>query len=128
MIDSDRIHKIFINCLVKNDELNEEFISVNGIVNNASFNRERIYDNKKEIVGYLEELPDIFRESSGNEGALFLGANIDKDGNVWTDQHKVMEKLFMLGIGIKKVKFIDRWMWILLPGGVPIVTYLDKRR
>jgi hypothetical protein len=132
MINSDRVYEIFMDCSVNDVEFNEdgipteEFVLVNGIINNVLFNRKRIYNNENEIVGYLEELPDEFRKSSGNEGYSFLYANKDKHGNEWTDLHERMNQLFMLGIAIEKVEYNDKWMWILLPGGVPLVTYLDN--
>jgi hypothetical protein len=131
MINSDRVHEIFMDCLFKKDELDEqgspkvEFVPVMGVTINVGFHRGRLYSYEKEIIEFLEELPKEFRKSSGNEGYSFLYADKDKNGKTWTDLHERMEKLFMLGIGIKKVEFVDKFLWVLLPGGLPLVTYLD---
>lgn len=132
MIDSNMVEKIFMDCLFKKDELDEEgrpksaFVPVQGVNINVGFHRGRVYSYEKEIIEFLEELPDKFRKSSGCEGYSFLFAYEDKNGKIWTDLHERMNQLFMLGIAIKKVEFNDKWMWILLPGGFPLVTYLDE--
>jgi hypothetical protein len=131
MIDSDRINEIFIDCLFKKDELDEQgkpkatFVSARGVTVNVGFHRERLYSYEKEIIEFLEDLPNEFKKSSGNDGYSFLYANKDKHGKEWTDLHERMDQLFMLGMAIEKVEFCDKWLWILLPEGLPLVTFLD---
>ena len=44
----------------------------------------------------------------------------DKDGNQWTTSHDTMEKLILLGVGIKQVvAVLPKELWKLLPRQMP---------
>ena len=93
-----------------------------GITLSVGFHPERLDSHEKEIVALLDELPDVFKTSTGG-GMSFLQACNDKHGNQWTGLHQRMEQLFLLGIGIGKVKLcLPRDMWAMLPGGMPYYT------
>ena len=45
---------------------------------------------------------------------------MDRDEHQWTGEHRVMEQLFVLGIGIGHVRYcFPRDMWKSLPGSMP---------
>ena len=131
MIDAKRIKEIFLDCLLKEQEIDKngnplvELIKVEGIVNNFGFHPERVKKHTNEIISFLDELPDDFKLSKGG-GWSFLNACIDKNGYQW-GEHNNIEQLFSLGIAIGKANFLmPRSMWSAFPGGMPYVVYNDK--
>ena len=120
MIDPKRVNEIFMDCLLRKDEEDTgNYVEVEGIMNNVRFHPDRLESHKSEIKAILDELPEQFRESGGG-GWSFLSACYDKHGNQWTGLHSIIEQLFLLGIGIDKVKCLfPREMWSALPGGMP---------
>ncbi|MFH1955712.1 MAG: hypothetical protein ABIJ36_02250 [Patescibacteria group bacterium] len=119
ILNAERVHDIFVDCLFRDGEDTSNHIKAEGIVKNVGFHPERLQNHKDEIVAMLNELPEQFHESGGG-GMSFLNACNDKYGNQWTDLHQNMERLFQLGIGIGKVKLLlPREIWNVLPDGVP---------
>jgi hypothetical protein len=56
-------------------------------------------------------------------GWSFLQACVNRDGEMWTDSHRIMENLFLLGIAIEKANsLLPRELWSRLPGGVPYLA------
>ena len=126
ILTSDNVSKVFDKCMFKKGEPTEGFIQAEGIVNKFGFNPERLEESRNEIESMLYELPDEFKSSSGG-GWSFLNACNDKRGNQWTGLHQTMEKLFVLGIAIGKVKsLMPRELWTVMPGGMPYYVVLDK--
>lgn len=121
-LTSKRVEEIMASCLFKDEELEEgqpEYIKAEGIAITAGFHPERLEAHKEEIIQLLNELPWQFMTPGGG-GWSFLNTCNDKHGVQWTGLHEVMDKLFMLGIGIGKVKcLMPRDMWDALPGGMP---------
>ena len=67
----------------------------------------------------LGELPDEFHQVGGG-GWSFLNACNNRHGELWTGEHRIMELLVMLGIGIGRVRFVmPRDLWSEMPGGMP---------
>lgn len=117
MIDAEKVKKIFMDCLSKDEEV--EPVKVEGIINTFRFHPERIKKNEKAIVEFLNELPEQFFPSKG-DGWSFLNMCNTKDGEQWTGLHQRMEQLMCLGIAIGKIKYLmPREMWKALPGGMP---------
>jgi len=115
-----------MDCLFKDGEDTSNLVRVEGIFSNFGFHPDRLENHKHEIVEMLNELPEQFHENTGG-GWSFLNACMDKHGNQWTDLHRVMEQLFVLGIGINRVEYVlQRDMWRILPGGMPYCVIFDS--
>lgn len=113
VLNPQRVSEIFGECR------HGSTVHVEGIRGPVWFSAERLEVHRPEIEAMLDELPDDFKESSGG-GTSFLNACQDKHGNLWTGLHGIMEQLFLLGMGIGKVKLLfPREMWSYLPGGMP---------
>lgn len=118
------VETIFVECLT--NENNPNKISCTPVVHMCVFDKEKIENKSKEILGLLMELPTEFRRSSGG-GYSFLMACNDKDGNQWTGLHVNMEKLFALGMAAGHVEHLmPKEMWSILPGGVPYFVINDN--
>lgn len=124
ILTSERVEKIFMDCLFKNEEVIDgkpifEPVKAEGIMTNIGFHPERLQSHKEEIIEMLNELPENFHVKTGG-GWSFLFACNDKHGELWTGLHERMEQLFQLGIGIGKVSYLmPRHMWEVLPGKMP---------
>ena len=123
MLDAERVHEIFGDCLFREGEDTSTHIPGEGIMAlKFGYHPDRLEKHSEEIVAMLEELPDTFKKSGGG-GMSFLNACEDKHGNQWTDIHNRMEQLFSLGNAIGKVTFtLPREYWKHLPGGMPYIT------
>lgn len=119
VLDPEQVNAVFSECLFKDGDDFQERINADGIVSSVKFNRVRLRNHMAEIDAMLDELPLQFREKVGG-GWSFLNACEDRHGNHWTGLHQHMEQLFLLGIGIDRVKpLFPREMWSVLPGGMP---------
>lgn len=132
LINSERVTKIFVDCLFKNDEVvdgkpTSEPVVVDGLTSKFGFHKERLISHKKEVAEMLKGLPDSFHKDGGG-GMSFLGMCDDKNGIQWTGFHKVMQELVVLGIGVGLVSYCaPKEMWDILPGGMPyLVVDLEK--
>jgi len=118
-LTSERVTKVFRDCLFKDDEDTSNHIEARGIMINVGFHPERLEEHTVEIEEMLGELPSEFQKSGGG-GWSFLNACNDKYGNQWTGEQTVMEQLVLLGIATEKAKFqLPREVWSALPGGMP---------
>lgn len=114
----DIVDSTFNTCLFLTGEDPAKMVRVEGI-KEVQFHTDRLKNLEAEIIAMLNELPDKFKKSSGG-GWSFLEACNDKHGEQWTGLHQHMEQLFLLGIGIGKVKSLfPRDFWPALPGGMP---------
>ena len=127
MINAQEVRDIFKVCLfreeeVKNGKPKPEAIFIEGITAKFGLHKERVNKRKDKILGFLKELPEKFFEGSGG-GWSFLNLCNDKDGKLWTGEHRVMQELVCLGMAIGKVKYtMPKETWAALPGGMPYVT------
>lgn len=126
MIHSDRVKEIFEYCLFKDNEIIDgtpivEPIYTEGIHADFGLHPERIKESTKEIEGFINELPETFRE-----GWSFLNICMNKDQKeMWTSLHQRCEQLVVLGIAIDKMEYcVPRNMWDVLPGSVPYIRVL----
>jgi len=126
VIDSQRVTEIFLNCLFREEEIingepEVEPIKAYGVMENVGFYPTRIKESTEEIKGFINELPEQFKN-----GWTFLNICQTKDGELWTGMHQVCDQLVMLGIAIGKMSFcLPRDMWSILPGGMPYVQVSD---
>lgn len=125
-LTSLNVVSIFKDCLPKDASLPEEqTVEVEGIVSRVVFAKEKLSAHKEEICSLWAELPDSFQKTKGG-GMSFLNMCIDKNGSQWTGEHRTMEMLLLLGMGIGKVSYtIPRRLWLIFPGRMPYITVED---
>ena len=117
-LTSSAVDILFRGCLVYNREDGQDSKLVEGIRTAFLFDPGKLSEKKEEIVAFLMELPESFREEKGG-GWSFIQACMDKDGNHW-GEHTHIEQLMTLGMGIDKVEYLlPREMWYALPGCMP---------
>jgi hypothetical protein len=126
-LDARKVREIVLDSLFKDEEAPKDgsiplnAIIVEGITVKIGFHKERLESHREEIRELLAELPENFMAEKGG-GWSFLNACNDKDGHQW-GEHRNMEELFMLGMGLGVVKYIlPRKMWAFLPGAMPYVS------
>ena len=130
-LTTKNVETVFKDCLYTEEEITFEppnskvpkgCVIVEGIVNTFGFHPERLASHKEDIRSMLADLPTEFRENSGG-GWSFLNACIRQhDGEQW-GEHRNMEQLFCLGIGLGMAKWLlPRNMWNVLPGEMPYVS------
>lgn len=118
-LDPEVVNAVFVDCLFKSGEDTTQHVRADGITKNVGFHPQRLAAHADAITAMLRELPETFHKASGG-GWSFLNACQDRHGEQWTGLHQRMEQLFLLGIGIGKVKLLmPREMWSALPGGMP---------
>jgi len=115
------VNEVFDNCFTSIKDSNN-IIIVNGIVNIFGFYKDKLELHKEDIESMLSELPEQFQEEKGG-GWTFLNACDRKDGSQWTGEHRNMEMLFCMGIGLGIVNWLmPREMWSAFPGNMPYVV------
>lgn len=124
-LTAERVNKLFHKCLFDASEIGADgepkppAVTVEGITLTARLHKGRLEENKEEIAKLCDELPDAFRRDKGG-GMSFLNMCQDKNGAQWTDLHKTMQELALLGMATGKMKALaPRDMWNMLPGGMP---------
>lgn len=121
-LTAENVEKVFGECLSKSED---KAVKCEAVVHSFSFCKDKLEENKQNIVDMLSCLPKEFMQNTGG-GYSFLAACNDKDGNQWTGLHLIMEKLLALGIGIEKVKcLLPRELWKMMPGGMPYFVVLE---
>jgi len=118
-LTSENVNQVFTNCLFLEDEEKNNFVMAKGITIDVGFHPKRLDEHKDKIIEMLDQLPNNFKMEGGG-GSSFLNACLDKNGNQWTDLHKTVEKLLLLGLGIDKIFYcLPKEMWQFFPGGMP---------
>ncbi len=119
--------KIYEDCLFRKEELDLQTITIEGITHTANLSLERLNNHTQDIIDMLTQLPDNFMASKGG-GWSFLNACLTNTGEMWTFEHQDMENLFILGMGIKKVKcLLPRELWRCFTGGMPYYEVIDYK-
>ena len=97
----------------------DETVIVEGIRASYGFNSKRLFAYKDEINSMLDDMNKTFKE-----GWSFLNLSFDKNNVQWTGNHRAMEELMCLGMGIGRVHYCttDRNFWSILPGGMPYIV------
>ncbi len=125
-LSANRVDEIFGKCLHEGDESSETQLKIRGVLHSVVFDKRKLDEYRAKIAELLLELPDDFMQSGGG-GMSFLNACSDRNGRQWADLHLTMEKLFMLGMAIEKVRpLFPREMWSALPSGMPYYVVLDE--
>lgn len=124
MIEVSELDAVLRDCLFADEEVSDntpppDAVLVEGVVNKFGFHPQRLESHRAQVRTWLAELPHNFRESEGG-GWSFLNACLLEDGTLWTGEHRRMEQLFALGIGLGMVRSVlPRDLWGTLPGGMP---------
>lgn len=118
-LTAEHVESVFLDCLFKDISDIGPMVRVEGIVQTVALDHERTEAHRQEIHDMLAELPDKFKTSAGG-GYSFLGASVDRHGNLWTGMHQRMEQLFILGIAIGEVEYcLPRDLWTVFPSNIP---------
>lgn len=126
------VRDIASDCFFKIEELVDgkppiPFTEVKSVRLNAGFHTERLMSHKEEIRKLLDQLPDEFKVGTG-DGMSFLNACVDKNNDYW-GEHRDIDLLFALGIGVGLVRFCaPRDMWNILPGGMPYIQIGEAKK
>jgi hypothetical protein len=100
----------------------DDAVVVPAIVATYAFNPTRLASHRQEVHDWLSLLPHGFRADEGG-GWSFLLACDQEDGYRWTGEHRSMEALFALGIGLGMASWsLSRDLWHVLPGSMPYVS------
>ncbi len=125
MINAEEVERVFLASMFDDGEPTDGYVEVHGIMSHVGFHPQRLQAHAGEINAWLDQLPDAFQEKGGG-GMSFLNACMTASGEQWTGLHERMDQLFMLGMGIGRVKcLLPRSMWSALPGGMPYYVVRD---
>ena len=124
ILTAKKVETLFKFCMFDKDEDKTTYVAAVGIVTTVGFHPERITASKENILAMLKELLDEFLASKGG-GWTFLNMCDDRHGNQWSDLHKTMEELVLLGIGAGVAKWQMFDMKEAMSGGMPYVLVLD---
>jgi hypothetical protein len=124
-LTAENVMNVLTDCLFRNAELADakdgmpaNAVLVEGITSRMGFHKERLESHRKDVCSMLSELEDAFFADKGG-GYSFLGACNTKSGEQW-GEHRNMEDLFLLGLGLGVVKELaPRNMWNVFPGQMP---------
>lgn len=131
MIEPIKVHDMFLDCLYRQDELKEgkpiiSPIEVEGIRGKFGLHPDRIKKYEAQIIDWLKELPNSFREEIGGGWSFLNGCMTHDEKDIWTGEQRIVDELFCLGIAIGKVAYCaPREMWSAMPGGVPYIKIID---
>jgi hypothetical protein len=130
-IDAAKVDTAFRASLYREPELRdlpegrppEDAILVEGITGRYGFHPARLEGQRASVTAWLKALPHTFRKNEGG-GWSFLQACYQQDGVQW-GEHRNMEQLFCLGIGLGLAECqVPRELWSALPGGMPYYVLL----
>lgn len=121
------VKAILLDCFFKPEEIPDPTkappgaVLVQGIANSFGLHPERLESHRDEVKALVAELPEKFKD-----GASFAEMCEDRNGRQWTDFHRDMEALVVLGLGLKlmMLPFDNPLTWGVLPGGLPYVKVL----
>ena len=112
---SELTQKAFMDCLFKKGEDTTNHVKVEGLTSMFGLHPQRLEEKRELVLALLAELPAEFKE-----GWTFLNLCTTKDGEQWTDMHRICEQMVVMAIGLGLMEYcIPREMWKILPGGVP---------
>lgn len=114
---SELISKSFMECLFKEEEDTSDCVKVEGVTGNFALHLQRLEEQREIVTALLAELPAEFKK-----GYTFLNICTNKNGVLWTGEHRICEQLIVMAIGLKLMDYcMPRQMWDILPDGVPYI-------
>lgn len=122
-LSSKNVTEVFEDSLFNDGEPTDNAIIVSGIVTNVGFHSDRLTGHRSDVLDMVKELDSTFHLSVGG-GWSFMNLCNDAQGNRWTGEHRVMEQLCLLALGLNIASFLlPREMWSVLPGGMPYIGF-----
>lgn len=120
-LTAENVETVFRDCLMREGEDISTGEIIEGLLSSFAFHKHRLEGHKAEIIELLDDLPESF-----HVGWSFLAACMTKDDIHW-GEHMNIEQLVVLGIAIKRVKFlVRRDLWRILPGGMPYFVVTEE--
>ncbi len=106
MISAKRIDKIFQDCLFKYRDEMDKHIRVSGAMRDIGFHSDRLISHWLEITYMLNELNHKLQNPRENTDwrSFVKAGNKHNNRQVNINHQQTLEKLYQLGIGIKKAK------------------------
>lgn len=121
MLTASNVTRVFDRCI----STDGEGIVIEGVICSVIFDEAVLNDCRETIIAMLGELPREFHQNGGGGGWSMLSACINAQHKQWSDSHRTVEQLIMLGLAIGKVEFCTpRSVWHDLPGGMPYFRVL----
>lgn len=126
-LTAKNVRTIFSDCLFTPEEVKaaengvpENVVKVEGVVNNFGFHAERLESHRQDVIGFLSQVQDGFKEESPEQGLSFIQLAVTKSGSLW-GEHPSMEQLMCLAIGLNLMTtLLPRKLWFLTMG-VPML-------
>lgn len=125
-LTAENVTQLFTDSLFREEEVAgkgpvlEEgtYLKAFGVVTKVGFHPERCQSHKESVAAMLNQLDDAYKRP---EGETFLNMCADKDGTLWTGQHRIVDQLVCLGVALDLLSLTPPEMNASLPGGVPYV-------
>lgn len=125
-LTSPNVEALFLSCLFKKEEDTSNAKLVEGVKMKVGFNPLKLEESKKDIEDLLSQCHPNFMANTEAGGWSFLNFCQDKDDDLWTGVHAIMDQLICLGLAIGKVEFLmPKEYWEALPGGMPYIKILQ---
>jgi hypothetical protein len=119
MITPQRVESILMDCLSGDESVG---LKVEGILHTFMLSPEKLATHRAEIVEMLAQMNPMFFDDGTGGGWSFLNLCETADGTLWTGEHRAVEQLCALAIGLDLAGFVgSREMWEAFPGGMPYV-------
>lgn len=123
---SEQVHTIMRHSLFKEDELIGDgapagAVLVDGLVSKYGFHPDRLESHREDVREILKQMPDQFMKNGGG-GWSFLNLCNTKDGVQW-GEHRDMESLCCLAIGLGMGEWQMKSMAATMPGGMPFISF-----
>jgi hypothetical protein len=151
VLTANKVNKIFLDCMLKEDEgaeaekfidvIKEEnnfyrdgvskiittkdfnFIMVYGIVNTVAFHMDRLYQHREEVIELVKQLPEDYFIHSEGAGGSFVNLCMDRNDRQWAE-HRNIEELVLLALALDIATYLmPRKLWVALPGGMPYIQF-----
>ena len=126
------VDAIFFDSLFRDEEVPEgtvpsDAVMADGIMMQVGFHPARLKSHRADVRALLEQLPVEFQDRKPYQGWTFLNACLDRNGDQWTGDQLIMDKLFMLGLALGQVvSLFERELWAALPGGMPYYMVVSE--
>ena len=121
-IDASEVQVMFAYCHHKESLPPGETVKVKGIINWATFMKDRLEANREKITKMIQDLHPMFKRE---EGSSFRFATQDFRGDEWTEFHAVAEMLALMGVALGIVEFSGGEPdWQKIPNEIPKMKVL----
>lgn len=125
-LTASRVNELFATCLSQHPlaNLDDDDIIIEGIKMNVAFSKKALAIVSDDIKALISQLPENALDTSEGKGMSFISLCNDKDGELWTGFHRIIEELVMLALGINCCSYLlPKELWKALPGGMPYLVF-----